>query len=258
VSRWVYLLPAAAFLVLAGLLFKSLVSPAPDIVPSALIDKPAPQVTLGAMDAQTPGFSSADLKAGHVTVVNYFASWCVPCRMESAQLMELSKMPGVQLYGVDYEERQPGAGRGFLNDLGNPYSRIVADDHGDAGRDWGVYGVPETYVVDGKGIIRFKLVGPLTADALTRVKQLLTLVCQGRGMQVSATLIAAQQAARDAQARFQAAHVPQKPSAGANFAAALGDFSPNAKPAMAAAPQNPAPQQSAPAARMGSLLDISV
>ena len=167
-NRLVYIVPVLGFLVLAGFLFKSLILPSPDILPSALIDKPAPPVALAAMDAQTPGFSSADLHAGHVTVVNYFASWCVPCRMESAQLMALSKMPGVTLYGVDYEERQPGAGRGFLNELGNPYGRIVADDHGTEGMDWGVYGVPETYVVDGKGVIRFKLVGPLTPDALAR------------------------------------------------------------------------------------------
>ena len=91
--------------------------------------------------------------------------------MESAQLMALAKTPGIALYGVDYEERQPGAGRAFLNQLGDPFSRIVADPHGTAGINWGVYGVPETYVVDGKGIVRFKLVGALTQDAL--VQQLL-------------------------------------------------------------------------------------
>jgi cytochrome c biogenesis protein CcmG/thiol:disulfide interchange protein DsbE len=101
-------------------------------------------------------------------VINFFASWCVPCRMESAQLMALAKMPGITLYGVDYEERAPGAGRAFLDELGDPFSRIVTDPHGAAGINWGVYGVPETYVVDGKGVVRFKLVGGLTADALTR------------------------------------------------------------------------------------------
>jgi cytochrome c biogenesis protein CcmG/thiol:disulfide interchange protein DsbE len=166
VKRLIYVLPVLAFLVLAFFLFKSLILPPPDIIPSALIDKPAPAVALAAMDASSPGFSSADLASGHVTVVNFFASWCIPCRMESTQLMALAKTPGIALYGIDYEEHQPGAGRAFLDQLGNPFSRIVADDKGSEGMQWGVYGVPETYVVDGKGMVRFKLVGPLTDQAL--------------------------------------------------------------------------------------------
>jgi cytochrome c biogenesis protein CcmG/thiol:disulfide interchange protein DsbE len=166
--RWVFAVPAAAFLVLAFFLFRSLFGGAPDVLPSALIDKPAPDIGPAAMDDKTPGFSRADLASGHVTVINFFASWCIPCRMESAQLMALSKMPGIRLYGVDYEERKPGAGRAFLDELGDPFSRIVVDPHGAAGINWGVYGVPETYVVDGKGIVRFKLVGGLTTNALTQ------------------------------------------------------------------------------------------
>ncbi len=165
--RWLYAAPVAAFLVLAFFLFHSLFGRPPDLLPSALIDRPAPDIGLGAMDGATPGFARADLASGHVTVVNFFASWCVPCRMESAQLMTLSRIPGITLYGVDYEERQPSAGRVFLNEQGNPFSRIVADTHGRTGINWGVYGVPETYVVDGKGVVRFKLVGQLTASAMT-------------------------------------------------------------------------------------------
>jgi cytochrome c biogenesis protein CcmG/thiol:disulfide interchange protein DsbE len=167
-SRWIYALPVAGFAMLAFFLFRSLFGQAPDVLPSALIDKPAPAIGSTVLDAATPGFSRADLAAGHVTVINFFASWCVPCRMESAQLMALAKMPGITLYGVDYEERAPGAGRAFLDELGDPFSHIVTDPHGAAGINWGVYGVPETYVVDGKGVVRFKLVGGLTADALTR------------------------------------------------------------------------------------------
>jgi cytochrome c biogenesis protein CcmG, thiol:disulfide interchange protein DsbE len=166
-KRWLYAVPVAGFLVLAFFLFHSLFGRPPELIPSALIDKPAPEIGLAAMDAATPGFTRADLATGHVTVVNFFASWCVPCRMESAQLMALSKMPGITLYGVDYEERQPGAGRAFLDEQGNPFSRIVGDTHGTTGINWGVYGVPETYVVDGKGVVRFKLVGQLTAAAMT-------------------------------------------------------------------------------------------
>ena len=110
-KRWLYVAPVAAFLILAFFLFHSLFGPPPDLLPSALVNKPAPEINLAAMDDATPGFTRADLASGHVTVVNFFASWCVPCRMESAQLMALSKMPGITIYGVDYEERQPGAGR---------------------------------------------------------------------------------------------------------------------------------------------------
>jgi len=166
-KRLIYLLPVAGFAVIAFFMFRSLTAPAPNLLPSALINKPAPAIALAAMDGAIPPFTSADLASGHVTVVNYFASWCVPCRMESDQLMALSKEPGLALYGIDYEEHEPGAGRAFLNELGNPFSRIVADANGTEGMEWGVYGVPETYVVDGKGIVRFKLVGPLTQDALT-------------------------------------------------------------------------------------------
>jgi cytochrome c biogenesis protein CcmG/thiol:disulfide interchange protein DsbE len=177
-KRLIYAVPVLVFAILAFFLFKSLILPAPDVLPSALIDKPAPAVALPAMDAATPGFSSADLISGHVTVINFFASWCIPCRMESAQLMTLSKMQGFALYGIDYEERQPGAGRGFLNEQGNPFSRLVADTKGTEGIQWGVYGVPETYVVDGKGIVRFKLVGALTPEAMTG--QLLPAIAQAR------------------------------------------------------------------------------
>jgi cytochrome c biogenesis protein CcmG/thiol:disulfide interchange protein DsbE len=165
-NRWIFAVPVVAFAVIAFFLFRSLVSPPPEVLPSVLIDKPAPQMALPAIDSATPSFASADLAAGHVTVINFFASWCIPCRSESEQLMALSRMPGITLYGVDYEERQPGAGRAFLDELGNPFSRIADDGKGRAGIDWGVYGVPETYVVDGKGIVRFKLIGPLTSGAL--------------------------------------------------------------------------------------------
>ena len=166
-KRLFYAAPVLIFAILAFVLFKSLVMPAPDILPSALLDKPAPAVALSAVDDKTPAFGSADFKSGHVTVVNFFASWCVPCQAESAQLMTLAKMGGFALYGIDYEERQPGAGRAFLDELGNPFSRLVEDKTGSEGIEWGVYGVPETYVVDGKGIIRFKLVGPLTQQAMS-------------------------------------------------------------------------------------------
>jgi cytochrome c biogenesis protein CcmG/thiol:disulfide interchange protein DsbE len=167
VKRWVFILPVAGFAVLAFFLFRSLSGPAPDIIPSALINKPAPHLTLPALDNQIAAFTPADLTAGHVSVVNVFASWCAPCRTETRQLAELSHLPGVALYGMTQKDK-PSATREFLSEYGNPFAKIARDDDGRAGIEWGVYGVPETYVVDGKGIIRFKFVGPLTDTVLAR------------------------------------------------------------------------------------------
>ena len=164
-SRWIYLAPVAAFLVLAFFLFKSLWSPAPSLVPSVLINKPAPHLILPALDAKSAAFTPADLAGGHVSVVNVFASWCAPCRTETAPLMTLSRMPGVALYGLTQKDK-PEATRAFLDEVGNPFTRIARDDDGRASIEWGVYGVPETYVVDGRGIIRLKYVGELTDEVL--------------------------------------------------------------------------------------------
>ena len=166
-NRWIYLLPAAGFAVLALFLFKSLWSPAPDVIPSVLINKPAPRLVLPGLDAQSAAFTPADLTAGHVSVVNVFASWCAPCRLEAVQLNSLSKLPGIAVYGLAQKDK-PEATRAFLDEVGNPFARIARDDDGRASIEWGVYGVPETYVVDGKGIIRLKYVGPLSDDVLEK------------------------------------------------------------------------------------------
>lgn len=164
-KRWIYLAPIAAFALLAFFLFKSLWSPSPSLVPSALLNKPAPRLVLPALDEQTPAFTPADLASGHVSVVNVFASWCAPCRTEAPQLAALARLPGVALFGMTQKDK-PEATRAFLDEVGNPFSHIVRDDDGRASIEWGVYGVPETYVVDGKGIIRLKFVGPLSDDVL--------------------------------------------------------------------------------------------
>jgi len=164
-SRWIFVAPIAAFALLAFFLFKSLWSPAPSLVPSALLNKPAPRLVLPGLDTRSAAFTSADLSAGHVTVLNVFASWCAPCRTETDQLAELAQLPGVALYGLTQKDK-PAATRAFLDEVGNPFARIARDDDGRASIEWGVYGVPETYVVDGKGIIRLKYVGPLTDDVL--------------------------------------------------------------------------------------------
>jgi cytochrome c biogenesis protein CcmG/thiol:disulfide interchange protein DsbE len=96
-NRWVFIAPIAAFAVLAFFLFKSLWAPAPELIPSALLNRPAPRLVLPALDAQSAAFTPADLAAGHVSVINVFASWCAPCRTEAPQLAELARMPGIAL-----------------------------------------------------------------------------------------------------------------------------------------------------------------
>jgi cytochrome c biogenesis protein CcmG/thiol:disulfide interchange protein DsbE len=167
VRRWVFILPVAGFALLAFFLFRSLWAPAPDVIPSALINRPAPRLVLPALDSQTPAFTPADLAAGHVSVINVFASWCAPCRTETSQLAALSNLPGVALYGL-LQKDKPAAARAFLDEVGNPFSKIARDDDGRASIEWGVYGVPETFVVDGKGVVRFKFVGPLSDEAMAR------------------------------------------------------------------------------------------
>jgi cytochrome c biogenesis protein CcmG, thiol:disulfide interchange protein DsbE len=164
-SRWIYLIPVAGFALLAVFLFKSLWAPAPSLVPSALLDKPAPHLVLPALAGRSAAFTPSDLAAGHVSVINVFASWCAPCRTEADQLAEIAKLPRVGLYGLAQKDK-PAATRAFLDEVGNPFSRIARDDDGRASIEWGVYGVPETFVVDGKGIIRLKYVGPLSDDVV--------------------------------------------------------------------------------------------
>ncbi|HEU4550810.1 MAG TPA: DsbE family thiol:disulfide interchange protein [Rhizomicrobium sp.] len=166
-KRWLFILPVAGFAVLAYFLFRSLWAPAPDIIPSALLNKPAPRLVLPALDGKTAAFTPADLTAGHVSVINVFASWCAPCRTETSQLAAMSNLPGVALYGLVQKDK-PEAARAFLNEVGNPFAKIARDDDGRASIEWGVYGVPETFVVDGKGVVRFKYVGPLTDDVMAR------------------------------------------------------------------------------------------
>ncbi|HEY2070304.1 MAG TPA: DsbE family thiol:disulfide interchange protein [Rhizomicrobium sp.] len=165
--RILYILPALIFVGLAVVLYASLHAPGPSELPSALIDKPAPLFALPALDARAKRFDHADLTKGHVTVVNMFASWCVPCRQEAPALAQLAAMQGVTLYGVVWKDKSTPA-RAFLDEAGNPYAAVDIDEDGRAGLDWGVSGVPETFVIDGRGIVRFKLAEPLVGDTLTQ------------------------------------------------------------------------------------------
>jgi len=165
VKRLIYIIPVIAFVALAGFLFEGLRGPPPDELPSMLIGKSAPPLTLPRLDAASEGFGPKDLNAHRVTVVNVFASWCVPCRTEAPQLAQLGQARGVQLFGLAWKDT-PQKARAFLGDVGNPYARIGLDGEGRAGIEWGVYGVPETYIIDGHGVIRERFVGPITPDSL--------------------------------------------------------------------------------------------
>jgi cytochrome c biogenesis protein CcmG/thiol:disulfide interchange protein DsbE len=158
---------SATLIALAALLalFAINIDRDPQFVPSALLNKPAPDITLRPIEGpnEAPGFGPQDLK-GQVVLVNVFASWCVPCRQEHPLLMELAQQ-GVTIYGINEKDAADNA-RKFLAELGDPYTRIGADPSGRAAIEWGVYGVPESFVVNAKGIITYKHVGPLTDLAI--------------------------------------------------------------------------------------------
>jgi cytochrome c biogenesis protein CcmG, thiol:disulfide interchange protein DsbE len=163
------LLPLGFFIALALIFLVRLTSGVdPEAIPSALVGKPAPEFTLPPLDGmQVPGISRADFE-GAVTIVNIFASWCGPCRIEHPVLEELAKDERIRMVGINYKD-QPANARRFLGDLGNPYDAIGVDQNGRTAIDWGVYGVPETFVVGPDGIILTKYIGPLTPDAVARM-----------------------------------------------------------------------------------------
>ena len=160
--------PVALFVMLAIGFLYALYHGDPSHLPSALIGKPAPQFTLAAVPgANVPGFANADLGNGKVSIVNVWASWCVPCREEQPLLGTVAARLKVPLYGIDQKDAAGDAAK-FLQTLGNPFAKIGADTSGRVSIDWGVYGVPETYVVDGAGKITYKYIGPLTNEAIEK------------------------------------------------------------------------------------------
>ncbi len=169
-GRLIYLLPLIGFLAVAGYFVVGL-GHDPSVLPSALLDKPAPAFALPPLLDGKPGLARTDL-GGKPMVVNFFASWCVPCREEAGSLAAMAKS-GVPLVGIDYKDR-PQDGRMFLAELGDPYARIGADQDGRVAIDFGVYGVPETFVIDGTGRIRYRLPGVVTPEIAERtIKPLL-------------------------------------------------------------------------------------
>jgi cytochrome c biogenesis protein CcmG/thiol:disulfide interchange protein DsbE len=166
--RLVYLLPFGLFAALALVFLTRLESGVdPELIPSALGGKPAPAFGLAPRDGiGLPGVNRADLD-GRVTLVNIFASWCVPCRQEHPLLTALAKDPRIRVVGINYKD-EPDNARRFLASLGSPYRAIGVDQKGRASIDWGVYGVPETFLVGTDGIIRQKVIGPLTTEIVER------------------------------------------------------------------------------------------
>jgi cytochrome c biogenesis protein CcmG/thiol:disulfide interchange protein DsbE len=160
-KRLLFALPVLLFAGIVGYFAIGLTRD-PSTLPSALIDKPAPAFDLPGLGTRQ-GLAAADLE-GAVTVVNFFASWCAPCRVEHPLLMRLAREGRITLYGVAYKDRPEDSER-FLAQLGDPYERIGVDRDGRVAIDFGVYGVPETYVLDKAGKIRYRHVGPLTPEA---------------------------------------------------------------------------------------------
>lgn len=149
----------------------------PNAIPSVLISQPVPAFELPPIEGlETPGLSQTDLQqAGAVTVVNFFASWCLPCRAEHGVLTRMAEEQGIRLVGVNYKDK-PEDAAGWLDELGNPYLRIGSDLSGRAGIEWGLSGVPETFVIDATGVIRHREVGPVVGDGQKRLQEALDAV----------------------------------------------------------------------------------
>jgi cytochrome c biogenesis protein CcmG, thiol:disulfide interchange protein DsbE len=174
VGRLVLMLPVAVFAAVALALYWGL-NDNDDSLPSTLIGKPIPEFDLPPVEGRQTGFSSADLR-DQVSIVNVWASWCVPCRVEMPLLNELAEDGIVPIYGINFKDDAVEA-LAFLEELGDPYTRIGADQSGRVAIDWGVYGLPETFVVDADGRIAYKHVGPfdrtsLKEDILSVVRRL--------------------------------------------------------------------------------------
>ena len=169
--RWILAaLPLIVFIALAAIFMKQLlVGGNTREIPSVLIGKPAPEINLPQLDGlknaegPVPGFSKSSL-VGKVSVVNVWASWCAPCRAEHPYIMELARDERIQVVGLNYKDQNANALR-FLAQLGNPFAAVGIDQRGSAAIDWGVYGIPETFIVDAKGIVRYKQIGPLSGTS---------------------------------------------------------------------------------------------
>ena len=168
VSRIYFFVPLIAFLALALVFlarFETTVDPSS--IPSALLGKPAPEFALTTLSAGDETPLRADALQGRVSLVNFWASWCVPCRQEHPYLMFLAKDEDLQIIGINYKD-EPDKALEFLSELGNPYDVVGLDPNGRTGVDFGVYGIPETFIIGRDGKITFKWIGPVTAQILAK------------------------------------------------------------------------------------------
>jgi len=169
---WV-IAPVLIFAAIAGAFTYALKSADPSRLPSALIGRPVPDVTFPPLEdlnvngKSISGFGAKDLSKGKVTVVNFWASWCAPCATELPLLIALKKQADVEMVSVNYKD-QPAAARRFLDEYGNPFSMVGVDARGRGAIEWGVYGMPETFIVGGDGKIAYKHIGEITASNLTQ------------------------------------------------------------------------------------------
>ncbi|RTL54081.1 MAG: DsbE family thiol:disulfide interchange protein [Bradyrhizobiaceae bacterium] len=170
---WLLLLPLLTFASLAILFWYGLGAGDPSRIPSALIGRPAPQTSLPPLEGLTangapvPGLDPSMFK-GQVTILNVWASWCVPCHEEAPLLLKLSQDKRIRLAGLNYKDA-PDNARRFLGRYGNPFAAVGADANGRAAIEWGVYGVPETFIIGRDGAIAYKLIGPITPDNIDSV-----------------------------------------------------------------------------------------
>src|SRR4051812_12341955 len=165
IRRLLYALPIL-LLILFGVLAWRGLAPGrdPSALPSALIGKPVPAFDLALLEANGAKLSSADV-TGHVTVINFFASWCLPCKAEHPLLFQLGKDYGVPVYGIAFKDR-PADTAAYIQELGSPYAKIGVDEAGRTGLDFGLMGVPETFILDKTGVVRYRLPQPLDPDRM--------------------------------------------------------------------------------------------
>lgn len=163
--HWIAMIPVGLFAAFVGAFFgPGLFRENPDALPSTIAGGPAPGVTTTLLPGKDP-FTDATLREGEVTLVNFWASWCVPCRAEHPMIKALAEEMSV--YGVNYKD-EPRDGLAFLDELGDPFAGHVADQTGRMGINWGLYGVPETHVIAGDGTVVLRWAGPITPDIIER------------------------------------------------------------------------------------------
>ena len=161
-----YLLPPIIFFILAIIMFIGLGRENPNELPSQMVGRSAPNLTISPL-SELPFFDETDLKASNIKIVNFWASWCAPCRVEHPNIQQLSDL-GFVVHGINYKDTKKNANN-FLKELGNPYDKIIFDNKGTNSIEWGAYGVPESFLINKNKIIK-KYIGPLSEESMKEIK----------------------------------------------------------------------------------------